>query len=99
MDILNTGTNAKEKTSLVSGEIRKGEELMKSEMIPNTPFVAKWIETVGWFAVCGKYRLTEPFETEAELIAHVEKRPWDMIIALMNIVQIENLNLIEETTK
>jgi hypothetical protein len=89
-------TNAPETSSLISGEIKKGEELQKTNPIEGTPFIAKWIENVGWFAVCGKYRLTEPMETEEELIKYVNDKPYELIIVLVNIVVMESTKLINE---
>jgi hypothetical protein len=89
-------TNAPGTNNLISGEIRQGEELQKTNPIEGTPFIAKWIENIGWFAVCGKYRLTEPMETEEELINYVNGKPYELIIVLINIVTMESTKLINE---
>lgn len=89
-------TNAKENDNLESGNIREGEELKKTEDIPGTPFRAIWNEQNGWWGVCGKYRITETFETKDELIEHVNKKPWDIILAVVNIAMIEGKKLTEE---
>ena len=72
-------------------------ELIKREPIPTTPFMAVWTEKTGWIGVCGKYKLTDNYETKDELIQEVEKKSWDMIFNVMSMInmeskQYENLN-------
>lgn len=67
-------------------------ELKRSTEIPNTPFRAVWYEETGWFAVCGKYRISDTYEILDELISEIHQKKWDTIIALINIAIIENSN-------
>lgn len=100
-DELHGSNNASENDNLVSGEIRKGEQLLKRIPVKYAPFVKMWTEDRGWWAVAGKYAITENFDSEEELDEYLQSKPWDLIITLINIIIIEGGKILreEETEK
>jgi hypothetical protein len=84
---LRSQTNAKE-----IDNSEHSEELIKREMIPNTPFMAVWTEETQWIGTLGKYRISQSYETQEELNQDVNMKNWDIMMAVMNVTILENQN-------
>lgn len=89
MDIKQSPTGVKKTHNSNFGK-NKGKELIKREKIEGTPFMAIWTKEQKWFGVLGKYRVTGRFEKKDELIQHLEYKPWELLIAVMNVMAVES---------
>lgn len=76
------------------------EELVTRKEIENTPFVVVGTEH-GYFGVLGKYRLTEPMETEEEAEKATKEITWNRIVQVMMLVseEMKELNINELNKK
>ena len=66
----------------------KTEELVKRTDIVDSPFVVVTTEE-GSFVTMGKYRLTEPFESEEEAIINGSEITWNRIIQVLMLINQE----------
>lgn len=75
-----------------------GEQKIEKTRFEDTPFVIVTTEE-GCFVTLGKYRLSETFKEFGDAAKHIESKPWEMIMALVNIAISEayKLNQILET--
>lgn len=62
----------------------KGEELVKTKSIPNTPFHVVKMDDKYFLAV-NKYRVTELKDSEEEAIKCIETEQWNLITAVITI--------------
>jgi len=86
-EILNTQTSVEQTDNKNSGS----EEITRDH-IEGTPFTAIKKDDTGYFAVMGHYRLTEEYETKAELEEFVNKRNnWELMMNVVSIM-VEELN-------
>lgn len=63
----------------------KNEELIKRKQIKDSPFSIITTEE-GSFGCIGKYRITEPKETEEEIEKELSKMTWDRIVQVILIL-------------
>jgi hypothetical protein len=74
-------------------------ELIKRNRIANTPFVAIKTDEGGWFLTMGKYRVSEEYETEEEVIKLVKTKDWELLMNIMTVVTESLGELRNELTK
>lgn len=74
----------------------ENEELVKSIPIPGTPFTKVKYDD-KWFVAFGKYRLTEPLQTEEEADAAASDNSWFRIMQVIQAMIDESKN--NSTTK
>lgn len=79
--------NAKENHSNNSDSI---SDLITASPIEDTPFTIVGSEEKGYFIAFGKYRVSEPQETEELALTHFNGKPWSILIN--TITAIINLN-------
>lgn len=70
---------------ILRNEVEKTEELFKRHEVKDTPFTI--VELDGeFFAVLGKFRLTEPKESFEDAVEEVTAFTWNRIIQVMMLV-------------
>lgn len=65
-------------------------EMVTANQIEDTPFSIVGSQAKGYFIAFGKYRVSEPQETEEEALNHFNGKPWNILIN--TITAIINLN-------
>lgn len=81
---LNTLTSVNGNDSLVSGEIRKGEQLLKTKDIVGSPLTLKTTDE-GSAIYLGVHRVSEWREDETELIDMVARRDYNLLLAIIGL--------------
>lgn len=66
----------------LTGKNPLNSELVKQNPIEGTPFTANKVGD-KWFVGLGKYRLTEPMETEQECIEDAKRTDWQRVMQVM----------------
>lgn len=74
---MNTQNTVEEINTNNSNSIKETEPLVYHEQLQKTPF---WIhcEKNEWFATFGKYKITENFNSEEELLDHISTEQYNI---------------------
>lgn len=79
-ELLNTQLNAEENHNSTSSK------LIEREPMENTPFWIIGTNEEGYFAVLGKYQITEKFPTKQAVRDHIDIFVWEIIMKIVGII-------------
>lgn len=60
--------------------------LITRNPVENTPFAVVGNNENGYFLTMGKYRLTDNFQNEEDVIYYLENNTWEIIVTLMTAI-------------
>lgn len=82
--------------------MNKNTELVRRTKVEGTPFIIITTPDGGSVVTLGKYRVSEPKETEEEAIQYVQRKEWDLILSVAMLIaeeEITKYNKLAETIK
>lgn len=84
METQHNSTKSNTHLNALNPDRADSSNLKEIKKIDGTPFNAVY-ENEQWFGLLGNYRVTDMFQSEEELIRHVNEKPWNLIASLVHI--------------
>lgn len=72
--------------------------IVKTKSIPGSPFHILYREGIGYTLTVGNHLITVPFETEDELLKHIQDNAWNITTALIIVIS-ERMKKEKENTE
>lgn len=78
--------------------MKENNELVKRTQVEGTPFVIVTTPDGGSVVTLGKYRVSEPFETELGAIDYVGSKDWNLILSVAMLIAEEEIAKYDKLT-